>query len=150
MRFARRVRSLTIPDELQAAIAAHIEANHPHEAGGYLACTRSDDRLQATEHVPLENVSPEPRRRFIATASDEIPPEPRVFYHSHTSAATLSGLSGVDRRNISDPLALVVFAPHGEPYSYRLFQLGLFNWREIPVTAPDGSSIETKRLPRLP
>jgi len=149
MSFARRPRSLTIPDELLDSIAATIATSHPHEAGGYLACERRDDRLCATEHVPLENVASEPRRRFVATATDRLPPEPRVFYHSHTSAATPSGLSGVDRRNISDSLALVVFAPHGEPYSYRLFRLGVFGWQEIPVTAPDGSSIETERLPRL-
>ena len=149
MGFARRIRSLTIPDELRTEIATHIAASHPHEAGGYLACVRRDDRLYATEHVPLENVSPEPRRRFVATATDDVPPEPRVFYHSHTSAATPSGLTSVDRQNIRDPLALVVFAPHGEPYSYRLFRLGLFSWREVPVTVVDGARGEPTRLPRL-
>ena len=130
-------------------MAAHIAASHPHEAGGYLACVRRDDRLYATEHVPLENVSTEPRRRFVATATDPVPPEPRVFYHSHTSASTPSGLTGVDRRNIREPLALVVFAPHGDPYSYRLFRLGLFSWREIPVTAGTDAPDEATRLPRL-
>ncbi|MFC6976043.1 Mov34/MPN/PAD-1 family protein [Halomicroarcula sp. GCM10025709] len=149
MLFARRTRSLTIPDELRDSIAANIAANHPHEAGGYLACVRRDDRLYATEHVPLENVATEPRRRFVATATDRVPPEPRVFYHSHTSASTPSGLTGVDRRNIHDPLAMVVFAPHGEPYSYRLFRLGLLGWREMPVTTADGDPAEPARLPRL-
>jgi len=148
VRFSHRVRALTIPDELRDAIAAHIAASHPHEAGGYLACTRRDDRLYATDHVPLDNVSPRPRRRFVATATDDVPPEPRVFYHSHTSASTPSGLTGTDRRNIRDRFALVVFAPHGEPYSYRLFRLGLVNWREVPVTTAE-SSEETTRLPRL-
>lgn len=144
-----RVRSLTIPDDLREAIAARIAASHPQEAGGYLACERRDDRLYVTEHIPLENLASEPRRRFVATATDERPSEPRVFYHSHTSASTPSGLTGTDRRNITDPLALVVFAPHGEPYSYRLFRLGLFNWSEIPVTTEEASSDETARLPRL-
>ncbi len=155
MSFSRRLDSLTIPDELRDSIAANIAASHPHEAGGYLACTRRGDRLYATEHVPLENVAAEPRRRFVATASDRVPPNPRVFYHSHTSPSTPSGLTGVDRRNITDSLALVVFAPHGEPYSYRLFRLGLFGWQEVPVTGADGDGDgdgdldEPARLPRL-
>ena len=148
VRFSNRVRTLTIPDELRNAIATHIAASHPHEAGGYLACTRRDDRLHATDHVPLDNVSQRPRRRFVATATDDVPPGPRVFYHSHTSASTPSGLTGTDRRNIRDRFALVVFAPHGEPYSYRLFRLGLANWREVPVTTAE-SAEETARLPRL-
>ncbi|SDX16051.1 Proteasome lid subunit RPN8/RPN11, contains Jab1/MPN metalloenzyme (JAMM) motif [Haloarcula vallismortis] len=148
VRFSHRVRALTIPDEIRDAIAARIAASHPHEAGGYLACTRRDDRLYATDHVPLDNVSPRPRRRFVATATDDVPPEPRVFYHSHTSASTPSGLTGTDRRNIRDRFALVVFAPHGEPYSYRLFRLGVVNWREVPVMAEE-STEETTRLPRL-
>jgi proteasome lid subunit RPN8/RPN11 len=145
----RRVGSLTLPEELRESMAAHIGATHPHEAGGYLACERRDGQLYATDHVPLENVSAEPRRRFVATDVDGIPPEPRVFYHSHTSAATPSGLTGVDRRNIHDQLALVVFAPHGEPYSYRLFRLGLFSWQEIPVKTAAESTEEPTRLPRL-
>jgi len=149
VRFARRIRSLTIPDELRDSIAANIATSHPHEAGGYLACERRGNRLYATEHVTLDNVSPEPRRRFVATATDDVPPEPRVFYHSHTSPSTPSGLTGVDRRNIRDSLALVVFAPHGEPYSYRLFRLGLFNWQELPVMTADDSPDKTARLPRL-
>ena len=148
VRFSHRIRALTVPEDLRDAIAAHIAASHPHEAGGYLACARKDDKLYATGHVPLENVSPRPRRRFLATATEEVPPEPRVFYHSHTSAATPSGLTGTDRRNIRDRFALVVFAPHGEPYSYRLFRLGLVNWREIPVIREE-SPEETTRLPRL-
>ena len=148
MRFSHRTRALTVPDDVRDAIAAHIAATHPHEAGGYLACARRDGRLYATDHVPLENVSTRPRRRFVATATDGIPPEPRVFYHSHTSASTPSGLTGTDRRNIRDRFALVVFAPHGDPYSYRLFQLGTFNWREVPVTTGE-SGEEATRLPRL-
>ncbi|MDT3435939.1 Mov34/MPN/PAD-1 family protein [Haloarcula sp. 1CSR25-25] len=145
---SNRTKALTIPDDVRDAIAAHIAARHPNEAGGYLACTRRGDRLYATDHVPLENVSPRPRRRFVATATEEVPPEPRVFYHSHTSASTPSGLTGTDRRNIRDRFALVVFAPHGDPYSYRLFRLGVFHWRELPVTSGE-SPEETARLPRL-
>jgi len=148
VRFSHRVRALTVPDDIRDAIVAHIGASHPHEAGGYLACTRRNGRLYATDHVPLDNVSQRPRRRFVATATDDVPPEPRVFYHSHTSASTPSGLTGTDRRNIRDRFALVVFAPHGEPYSYRLFRLGLVNWREVPVTRAE-SAEETTRLPRL-
>lgn len=149
MSLSRRPRPLTIPEDLRDSIAATISASHPHEAGGYLACTQRDDRLRATDHVPLDNVATEPRRRFVAPASDRVPPSPRVFYHSHTSPSTPSGLTGVDRRNITDSLALVVFAPHGEPYSYRLFRLGLFGWHEVPVTGADGGSDESTRLPRL-
>jgi len=149
MAFVGRTRSLTIPEELRDSIAAHIEAAHPSEAGGYLACVQGEDGLYATDHVPLENVAAAPRQAFVARASDDRPPEPRVFYHSHTSASTPSGLSGVDRRNIRDSLALVVFAPHGEPYSYRLFRLGLFSWQEIPVRTSGESPDGTARLPRL-
>lgn len=153
MSFPRRLDSLSIPGELRDSIGATIAASHPHEAGGYLACTRRGDRLYATDHVPLDNVATEPRRRFVATTSDRVPPTPRVFYHSHTSPSTLSGLTGVDRRNITDSLALVVFAPHGTPYSYRLFRLGLFSWQEMPVTTADGDGSgdpdEPPRLPRL-
>lgn len=149
MSIGRRVGSLTLPEELRESVASHIAANHPHEAGGYLACERRGGQLYATDHVTLTNVATEPRRRFVATDVEDVPPEPRVFYHSHTSAATQSGLTGVDRRNIRDPLALVVFAPHGEPYSYRLFRLGLFGWREIPVTTVAESADERARLPRL-
>jgi len=147
VRFDRRIHSLTIPDELREAMTAHVASSHPHEAGGYLDCERRDGRLYATEHVPLDNLAAAPRQRFEATVTDAVPPEPRVFYHSHTSASTPSGLTGVDRRNIRDRLALVVFAPHGEPYSYRLFRLGLVGWQEIPVTAADEDPDE--RLPRL-
>lgn len=149
MGLGRRVDSLTLPEERRESVATHIAANHPNEAGGYLGCVRRDGQLDATDHVPLTNVAAEPRRRFVATATDDIPPEPRVFYHSHTSASMPSGLSGVDRRNISDRLALVVFAPHGEPYSYRLFRLGLFGRQEIPVTAMGEPTGEKARLPRL-
>ncbi|GCF16121.1 hypothetical protein Harman_40560 [Haloarcula mannanilytica] len=148
MRFSHRVRALTIPEGLRDEIAAHIAASHPHEAGGYLACTRRDGRLDATEHIPLDNESQRPRRRFVARPTDDLPPEPRVFYHSHTSASTPSGLTGTDRRNIRDRFALVVFAPHGEPYSYRLFRLGLFDWREVAVTAQETTE-DMARLPRL-
>jgi proteasome lid subunit RPN8/RPN11 len=142
------MQALTIPDNLQTEISTHITACHPHEAGGYLACTRADGRLHATEHIPLDNDSERPRRRFVARPADDLPPEPRVFYHSHTSASTPSGLTGTDRRNIRDRFALVVFAPHGEPYSYRLFRLGLFDWHEVPVTAEETTE-DVARLPRL-
>ena len=148
VRFSHHPQALIIPDDIRDTMAAHIAARHPHEAGGYLACMLQDNQLYATGHVPLENVSPRPRRRFAATAIDQIPPEPRVFYHSHTSASTQSGLTGTDRRNIRDRFALVVFAPHGEPYSYRLFRLGLFNWQEVPVMG-EASHEKPARLPRL-
>ncbi|NHX40970.1 MULTISPECIES: Mov34/MPN/PAD-1 family protein [Haloarcula] len=148
VRFSHHPQALIIPDDIRDTMAAHIAARHPHEAGGYLACTRRDSRLYATDHVRLDNVSPRPRRRFVATDTGAVPAGPRVFYHSHTAASTPSGLTGTDRQNIRDRFALVVFAPHGEPYSYRLFRLGLFNWQEVPVMG-EASQEEPARLPRL-
>ncbi|MFC7027052.1 hypothetical protein ACFQJ5_04875 [Halomicroarcula sp. GCM10025324] len=146
---ASRCRSLVLPDGIQRAIAESIEASHPDEAGGYLACDRRGNRLFAVDHVPLENESETPRTRFVSTAAS-VPDRPRVFYHSHTSSSSQSGLTSVDRSNIPDRYALVVFAPHGEPFSYRFFRRGVFNWREVPVRAPvDGQLDEMERLPRL-
>ncbi|GGO00653.1 Mov34/MPN/PAD-1 family protein [Haloarcula pellucida] len=146
----RRPSALVVPQAVRAAIADDVRTAHPHEAGGFLGCERRDGRLYATSHVALDNEAETPRRRFVSTATDAVPPSPRVFYHSHTSASTPSGLTGVDRRNIPDSLALVVFAPHGDPYSYRLFRRALFNWQEVPVeTAEESAAVGRERLPRL-
>ena len=144
---ARRPRRLVVPAELRESVASRVRDAHPAEIGGFLCCERRDDSLWATDHVPLDNESSEPRRRFRATIPPEEPPTPRVFYHSHTSPSAPSGLTRTDRANIQDSLALVVFAPHGRPHSYRLFRRGLFNWQELPVelAADEAES----RLPRL-
>lgn len=143
----RPLRRLVIPAPIRTGIATAVATAHPDEAGGYLACERDGDTLRATEHVPLDNEAEEPRRRFVSTDRGSVPARPRVFYHSHTTAAAPSELTGIDRQGIPDPLALVVFAPHGQPYSYRLFRRGLFNWRELPVEADTAG--EGQNLPRL-
>lgn len=142
----RRPRRLVVPPAIRDSIASRVEAAHPEEAGGFLCCDREGDTLHVTEHVPLANEADDPRRRFLTTEPPALVPRPRVFYHSHTAATAPSDLTATDRANIPDPLALVVFAPHGTPYSYRLFRRGAFNWRELPVLA-DGEHGE--RLPRL-
>ncbi|WP_411718600.1 hypothetical protein, partial [Natronomonas sp.] len=120
-------------------------AAHPHEAGGFLRCARCGDRLRATGHVPVVNDSPSPRRRFETTVDDRAPPPPRVFYHSHTTPESISGLTPVDRRSIPEPFAIVVFAPREAALSYRAFKRNLLRWRELPVE----SSSTRSRLPRL-
>ncbi|WP_328765928.1 Mov34/MPN/PAD-1 family protein [Haloarcula nitratireducens] len=139
-----------MPAPIRERLAETAEAAHPREAGGFLACERRGDRLRAVSHVDLDNEAEEPTRRYVATVDERAPARPRVFYHSHTSAASPSGLTETDRRNIPERFALVVFAPHGEPYSYRLFRRGLLPWRELPVEAAKTDESPTRaRLPRL-
>ncbi|WP_049926053.1 MPN domain-containing protein [Natronomonas moolapensis] len=141
----RPVRAVLLPSPIRRSVESHVAAAHPHEAGGFLRCVRRGDRLRATGHVPVRNDSPIPKRRFETTVDDRAPPPPRVFYHSHTSPASISGLTPVDKRSIPEPFALVVFAPQEAALSYRGFKRGLLTWRELRVEA--GSS--RSRLPRL-
>lgn len=142
-----RTRGLVVPERLLSEIRDRVGAAHPREAGGYLVCTRRPT-LTAVEHVPLENEADDPLRRFESTVPDA-PEMPRVFYHSHTSPASISGLTRLDSR-ISERFVLVVFAPRGEPHSYRLFRRGVFNWRELPVSFDsEPADDEPARLPRL-
>ncbi|WP_254273396.1 Mov34/MPN/PAD-1 family protein [Haloarcula marina] len=148
--FPRRIRGLVVAPTVRERVAATVAAAHPREAGGFLACERRGDRLYATDHVELDNEASEPRRRYVTTVDERAPPRPRVFYHSHTSPASPSGLTQTDRRHIPEQFALVVFAPHGDPYSYRLFKRGLLPWRELPVETGETDAAENRsRLPRL-
>jgi hypothetical protein len=58
-----------------------------------------------------------------------------------------SGMTATDRRHIPERYALVVFAPRGEPHSYRLFRRGFFKWHELPVAQSRGRSREPTPLP---
>jgi proteasome lid subunit RPN8/RPN11 len=129
---------------MRDSIAAATESAHPAEAGGYLICERRDGALHAVEDVPLENQAEQPRTRFVSDAEPDS--THRVFYHSHTSARAPSGLTRPDRK-IPERLVLVVFAPHGEPFSYRLFERGVFRWHERPVVTDEAQT--STRLPRL-
>jgi proteasome lid subunit RPN8/RPN11 len=143
------VGRVTIPRRIVHAVDDNIATEHPREAGGFLACERRDGRLHATGHVPLPNEAADPERRFVATVDERAPPEPRICYHSHTSASTPSGLTDIDRRMIPERYALVVFAPRGDPHSYRLFRRGLLRWRELPVGHTRSGPGEWHPLPRL-
>ncbi len=129
------VRGIVIPQRIRRSIESHVADDHPHEAGGFLACERRGTRLHATRHVPVLNGSSTPENRFETVVDARVPPPPRVFYHSHTSARSPSGLSSVDERSIPEPFALVVFAPHGTALSFRAFKRGLLQWRELLVEA---------------
>ena len=142
-------RYVTIPRAVVRAVDEHVAAEHPREAGGFLACERRGGRLHATEHVPLPNEAVAPERRFVATVDERAPPEPRICYHSHTSASSPSGMTDLDRRKIPERYSLVVFAPHGEPHSYRLFRRGLLRWRELSVGHTRADPGEWQPLPRL-
>jgi proteasome lid subunit RPN8/RPN11 len=148
--FLRGPRRLIVDTPIREAIAARVAADHPHEAGGYLVCDRRDGGLEATDHRPLDNEAETPTRRFRTTVGDNAVPEPRVFYHSHTAVGSPSGLTGTDRR-LPESLVLVVYAPEGEPISYRLFGRRLFNWRELPVEgrAEPDPGVEPEPLPAL-
>lgn len=139
------VRRVVIPPDVRGDLDSHVVGEFPDEAGGFLACERRGDRLRATRHVPLLNGSETPRRRFETVIDERAPPPPRVFYHSHTSASSPSGLTRIDERSIPEPFALVVFAPHGRPLSYRLFKRGLLQWREHPVEDGEGARLERIR-----
>jgi proteasome lid subunit RPN8/RPN11 len=143
------VRRVVIPKRITEAVATHVESEHPHEAGGFLGCERRGGHLHATDHVPLPNDADRPRRRFVTTVDERVPPEPRICYHSHTSPATVSGMTKIDRQKIPERYALVVFAPHGDPYSYRVFQRTLLRWRELPVGRRSTESDRWIPLPRL-
>jgi hypothetical protein len=95
--------------------------------------------------VPIPNDSTTPRRRFETTVDERAPPPPRVFYHSHTSPESVSGLTGVDERSIPEAFALVVFAPHGDVLSYRGFKHGVLNWQELRIEADTTG----RQLPKL-
>ncbi|ADJ16627.1 hypothetical protein C497_00890 [Halalkalicoccus jeotgali B3] len=142
--FPQPVRGIVIPAEIRHAIESHVAAVHPKEAGGFLACTRQGDRLHAKRHVSLPNDAPMPRRRFSAVVDDRVPPPPRVFYHSHTSARSPSGHTRTDERSIPEPFSIVVFAPHGPILSYRAFKRRLFDWRELLIESKTGGG----RFPR--
>ena len=138
------IRTVVIPPSIRASIESYIATNHPNEAGGFLGCRRQGRRLRATRHIPIANESSIPKRRFETTVDDRVPPPPRVFYHSHTSPESISGLTRIDKRLIPEPFALVIFAPHGEALSYRGFKHSLLEWRELRVEADTG-----RRLARL-
>lgn len=141
----RPVRGIVVTPKIRRSVASHVAADHPKEAGGFLGCVRRGNYLYSTNHVTLSNSSSRPTRRFESVIDDRAPPPPRLFYHSHTSASSPAGLTTVDEQSIPEPFALVVFAPHGNPLSYRAFKRRLLGWREIPVErGPDGT-----RLPRL-
>ncbi len=137
------VRRVVVPPEVRRGVDSHVSEAFPDEAGGFLACKRRGNSLHATRHIPLLNGSDTPRRRFETVIDERVPPPPRVFYHSHTSARSPSGLTGVDRRSIPEPFALVVFAPHGQALSYRLFKRRLLRWHELPVEYPDRSRLKS-------
>jgi len=139
------ILGVVIPPQIRRSVANHVAADHPQEAGGFLGCVRRGDRLHSTHHVPLPNDSLTPDRRFETTVDDRVPPPPRLFYHSHTSASSPAGLTTVDERSIPEPFAIVVFAPHGTPLSYRGFKRRLLGWQELPVE----TSTDRTRLPRL-
>jgi proteasome lid subunit RPN8/RPN11 len=139
------IQGFVISPEIRRSIASHVAADHPREAGGFLGCVRRGNRLYSTHHVPLSNESSTPKRRFETTVDDRVPPPPRVFYHSHTSASSPSGLTRVDKRSIPEPFALVVFAPHQTVLSYRGFKHRLLGWHEIRIE----TSTDRTRLARL-
>jgi proteasome lid subunit RPN8/RPN11 len=147
----RPIRRLLLPDQVRTALDAHVEREHPVESGGYLACTRRGGTLVATEHYPVVNDADEPTRRFETTIDDRAPALPRVFYHSHTSAASPAGLTTVDRRQIPERYSLVLFAPEGAVYSHRGFKRGLARWHELSVCGGDPDDAGVRQpLPRLP
>jgi hypothetical protein len=139
------IRVIVVPPPICASIESHITTHHPEEAGGFLDCVRRGRRLRATRHVPIVNDSATPERRFETTVDGRAPPPPRVFYHSHTSPRSVSGLTQIDERSIPETFALVVFAPHGNALSYRGFKRGLLNWQELRIEADQTA----KQLPRL-
>jgi len=139
------IRGFVVPPQIRRSIVSHVAADHPREAGGFLGCVRRGNRLYSTHHVPLPNDSSNPKRRFESTVDDRVPPPPRLFYHSHTSASSPSGLTTIDKQSIPEPFALVVFAPHGTSLGYRGFKRQLLGWQELSVE----TSTDRTRLPRL-
>jgi proteasome lid subunit RPN8/RPN11 len=127
------VRQLVVPTRVRAALERHVAETHPAEAGGYLRCEREGARLVARAAVTVENDADEPRRRFETTVDERAPRLPRVFYHSHTLPSAPAGLTETDRTQIPERFALVMFAPHGEVYTFRAFKRGLARWRELPA-----------------
>jgi proteasome lid subunit RPN8/RPN11 len=142
-----RTRRLVVPERSLSQLRTHVVEEHPREAGGYLVCEREGTSLRAVDTVRLDNEADRPLRRFETTLdTDSVPEMPRVFYHSHTTPASPSSLTRPDRR-LTERFQLVVFAPTGEPGSYRLFRRGLFNWVELVA---EGEHRDTRsRLPRL-
>lgn len=140
--FPRPVRQIVVPPEIRKSIERHVSNDHPNEAGGFLACKRRSSRLRATHCVPLPNEASQPTRRFKTVVDERVPPPPRVFYHSHTSASAPAGLTSVDERSIPESFALVAFAPKGTVLSYRAFKRGLLRWLELRATgAVDGTRL---------
>jgi proteasome lid subunit RPN8/RPN11 len=121
----RPVDRLVVPDEIRDAVERRVERDHPVEAGGYLACRRQGSTLVAAGHVPVSNDAADPTRRFETTVDDRAPASLRVFYHSHTSASSPSGLTALDRRNIPERNALVVFAPNDPVRTLRCLPDGM-------------------------
>jgi proteasome lid subunit RPN8/RPN11 len=149
----RPVGELVVPRRLVRTVDEHVEAEHPHEAGGFLRHERRDGTLRAVGHIPLTNEATEPRRRFAATIGETASRPPRVFYHPHTSARSPSGLTRLDERSITEPFALVAFAPHGDVYSYRAFAPRLLHWQELDVLAATEATpnrcVDVEPLPQL-
>lgn len=146
--FSPRPSGLVLSPEIRDRVAAAVRAAHPYEAGGYLVCERRDDTIYAVEHIPLKNEAEDPRRRFQTTV-EQMPEQPRVFYHSHTTPAAPADLTRTDRK-IPERYLLVVFAPRGEAHSYRLFTRGLIDWQELTVKVGQGEiEPDAEPLPRL-
>jgi proteasome lid subunit RPN8/RPN11 len=84
-----KVRRVTLPADVDAAIRRHGEETYPHECCG--ALVGSDDRIDAA--VALPNMTEEgPRRRFLVRPGDYRMAEQQAsqrgaellgFYHSH-------------------------------------------------------------------
>jgi proteasome lid subunit RPN8/RPN11 len=143
VQFPRPVRRLVLPDPTRATLRDHVAHEHPEEAGGYLRCERRGGALVATGSVPVENDADEPIRRFETTVDERAPGLPRVFYHSHTLASAPDSLTETDRRQIPERYALVLFAPHGEVFTFRAFKRGLARWHPIAVTDHSGATVDT-------
>lgn len=133
-------RKIRLSSILRDAVESHIAANHPEEAGGFLDCISQGSHLRATSHVPVENESTSPERFFETIVDNRAPPPPRVFYHSHTTAESVAGLSTVDKRSIPERFAIVIFAPRANALSYRGFRRGVINWHELRVEADESGS----------
>ncbi|ERG96057.1 hypothetical protein [Haloquadratum walsbyi] len=133
-------QAIRISPILRDAVENHIATNHPEEAGGFLDCDRQGSHLRATSHVPFENEAAKPKRFFKTVVDDRAPPPPRVFYHSHTTAKSVAGLSSVDKRSIPERFAVVIFAPRSNALSYRGFRRGVINWHELRVEADESGS----------
>jgi proteasome lid subunit RPN8/RPN11 len=91
---------IQLPHNLQQQIFVQMEANYPHEGGGFLLGSINDAQMQIQDILPVDNVFEESERhhRYAMTPQDWMQMEDEAdrrgfsivgYYHSHPDSPAI-------------------------------------------------------------